>query len=232
MNYMKRYQSDTEEIRSIIVDAFGEMVDHLRVKLDNPNWMPKLNISFSTHRRRSWGGVRNGRAFITMNVFSWVGFKRGTFHEYASFKHDPEIGGIDNCTRVKGLRCIVAHELAHAAQYSIIVGQGGDKCFAHGGFDDRGHGALWKQIYRDLRVNFCNGETKMEAVTQTQTTQAVVAKPVKEKKLTNRAKAFDIVNANPGKTNSEFVALVMEALKVSKANAYTYVYHARKAQTA
>ena len=230
MNYVNRYNADCNQVKAIVEKAFNEMVKHLRVRLDVPSWNPKLGISFSQHRRRSWGGVRRNSPFVSMNLFAWIGFRRGEFREYASFKHDPVIGGIKDCTREQGLRCLIAHELAHAAQYSIIVGIKGSKCFAHGGIDDRGHGALWKQIYRDLRVNFCNGETRMETAVQTQPKQTV-AKPVKEKKLTNRTKAFEIVNANPGKTNSEFVALVMEALKVSKANAYTYVYHARKAQT-
>jgi len=92
---------------------------------------------------------------------------------------------------------------------------------------DRGHGALWQEIYRDLRNNFVNGEKYMENVQIAQPTKPV--KPVKEKKLTNRTRVFDLVKANAGKTTTELVAMVMQELKVTKANAYTYVYHARKA---
>lgn len=228
MNYIKRYHADCDQIKAIVEKAFEEMVEHLRVKLDVPSWNPKLGISFSQHRRRSWGGIRHNRPFISMNLFGWIGFKRGEYREYASFKSDPVIGGIKNCTREQGLRGLVAHELAHAAQYSIITGIKGSKCFAHGGSNDRGHGSLWKTIYRDLRVNFVNGESKMETSVVSQ--PKLVTKPERKKKITNRARAFEIISSNPGKTKSEFVTMVMEALQVSKANAYTYVYHARKAQ--
>lgn len=225
----KLFEIDRRQIVGAVREACDDMVPYIRNKLGDQKWFPKVTTSFSLRRTRSWGGVRNGKPFISLHLTNWLGSLVGTYHEYAQFRADPEIGEIDYCVRRQGIYALVAHELAHAAQWSLILGvtKGYNAEYAHGGLTDRGHGALWQEIYRDLRNNFVNGEKYMENVQIAQPTKPV--KPVKEKKLTNRTRVFDLVKANAGKSTTELVALVMQELKVTKANAYTYVYHARKA---
>lgn len=225
----KLFEIDRRQIVGTVNEACAVMIPYIRSKLGDRKWFPKVTTSFSLYRTRSWGGVRDDKPFISLHLTNWLGSLVGTYHEYAQFKDDPEIGEIDYCERRQGIYALVAHELAHAAQWSLILGvtKGYNVEYAHGGLTDRGHGALWQEIYRDLRNNFVNGEKYMENVEIAQTTKPV--KPVKEKKLTNRTRVFNLVQANAGKTTIELVAMVMQELKVTKANAYTYVYHARKA---
>lgn len=234
-------------VAGIVRAACDKMVPHIREKLGYPEWTPRVSVSFDYRRVRSYGGVKPTKGwwkneryypYMSLACFPLLEDGKGEFNEYASFADDTDIGNLPiNSPREQCVWALVAHELAHCVQWSLmyIVDPRKKKFvkYAHGGLTDRGHGVLWKEIYRDLRVNFVNGGVPMEAVEQTNVAAVnvagqKVAKPVKEKRVTNRSKVNAIFNANKDKKTSDVVALVMEELKVSKSYAYTYVYLARK----
>ncbi|WP_299356085.1 hypothetical protein [uncultured Shimia sp.] len=73
--------------------------------------------------------------------------------EYPSFAADPEIGSLFRITTWDSLRCLVAHEVAHAVDFH----QGGDG----------GHRESWKAIYRDYRKRL--GLVRVAPLTSTAT---------------------------------------------------------------
>lgn len=225
-------------VAGIVRAACDKMVPHIREKLGDSNWTPLVSISYDYRRQRSYGGVKPTRTgkyipFMTLACFPLLENGTGEYNEYPSFASDREIGNLPvGCPREQCIWALVAHELAHCVQWSLICNLLKRKQvrYAHGGVTDRGHGALWREVYRDLRINFVNGGVPMEGVEQTAVASVNVAgvKPVKEKRVTNRFKVNAIFNANKDKKTSDIVALVMTELKVSKSYAYTYVYLARK----
>jgi len=235
----RRLENEKKTVRSIVHDACSAMVPAIRKKIGDESWTPTVSISFSERRRRSYGGVRyykkqwEYKPWMSLAGIYFLENNSDCFHEYSEFADDREIGNLPTgAPREQCIWALVAHELAHCVQWSLItkvVSRSSTK-YAHGDDDDRGHGALWKEIYRDLRVNFINGGVKMAAVVQNQTEVVSMTgiKAPKEKRVTNRSRVNEIFEANKDKKTSDIVALVMQDLQISKSYAYTYVYLARR----
>lgn len=233
----RRLENEKKIVRSIVHDACESMVPLIRKKIGDDSWTPNVSVSFSERRRRSYGGVKfykkdkQYKPWMSLAGIYFLENDNVGFTEYAEFADDREIGNLPaDAPREQCIWALVAHELAHCVQWSLITKVFSHSKYAHGDDDDRGHGALWKEVYRDLRVNFINGGVKMEAAVQNQTDviKMTGVKAPKEKRVTNRSRVNAIFEANKDKKTSDIVALVMEDLKISKSYAYTYVYLARK----
>lgn len=117
------------------------------------DWHPKVKLSFSQHRVRSWGGVRNNQPFISLALIKFANTTKATFHEYPSFAHDPEIGTIYEDTE-KAVKALVIHEMCHALQHSQK--QNLSASFNASSKDAKAHGSLWKNLYRHTRNTLVN----------------------------------------------------------------------------
>jgi hypothetical protein len=248
-----------QETEVMVREALREMVQHIRVKLNKPDWSCRLKLRFEGSKLRcSRGGLgRDMKPYISLalNTYRWgADFANQTFEEYKSFAWDRVIGSLRNVTKRTCVRAIVAHELAHAVQFTLMFKMATASEYAHGGVNDRGHGVLWKEIYRDLRINFVNGENNMskknevKAVEVPVTTEVATPAPAAKRKakakpvdaapteapveapakVTKRSQVNAIVAANTDKKTSEVVALIMSTLSVKKSFAYTYFYLAKK----
>lgn len=136
----------------LITDVFNRAVAHAKQQgWVDADWTCGLKIDPSRRRVRSWGGQRNGKPFISLAINSHL---TGRLTEYDSFKTDSDIGSVTGSVE-KALAALTMHELAHAIQYSgdttAIAGNS-----VEASNDRHGHGALWRKIYRELRVLFVN----------------------------------------------------------------------------
>lgn len=116
-------------------------------------WNPVVRLSFSEHRNRSWGGRRNGRPFVSLALKRFVGKQDADFIEYPSFARDADIGTVHGNT-IKAVKALVVHEMCHAIQHTTP-----NAIFANAGIttrDTRGHGNLWKSVYRLSRKALVN----------------------------------------------------------------------------
>ena len=155
------------EVDTFLRSTADEMVRYIRVKYDAPKFSPIIQTTYAPHRTTSRGGVRKGRAFINIVAKRFLAAAQGTGMmdelEYKSFNPSPVIGGMYNVTWKKALASLLAHELAHAAQYDSGTKVGAKRVLGVENLDDRneilrGHDWFWKRIYADLRVQFVNGK--------------------------------------------------------------------------
>ena len=135
------------------------------------DWTVVVRFEWARTRNRSWGGIYSDRSrSYEMNHSLGEGARISlamskrvpsdhrkmvfdsnddfSFHEYKSFCRDDEIGDFtgswEDCLRV-----LTIHECAHALQYTPkAVDKEYDKK------EVRGHGQLWKDLYRAARRNF------------------------------------------------------------------------------
>lgn len=143
---------------SFIFDLSKQMIEYIRVEYNAPNFDVRIRCDYSPHRKTSWGGIRNGKEFISLalNKYSIAAHYSDpvTFREYPSFADHSVIGSITG-TWQKALAALIAHEMAHAVELGSIKQ---NASAAHGITPFGKHGALWKTIYRKLRIKFVNTE--------------------------------------------------------------------------
>lgn len=125
---------------------------------------PKVKISFHPRRVKSLGGV-NGLSFalhpFIRDELSLLQ-EKATLHEYASFADDPDIGTISGNWRIV-IKALVAHEMAHWAQYSRDVTKKG------WAIDYRKpHGVGFQEIYRFLRLKAVDKNNQRYTPVQTE----------------------------------------------------------------
>lgn len=113
---------------------------------------------YSKKDSRSRGGVdARGRGYISINMIKHaVPFD---MIEYSSFAHDLEIGYLCTRRREVHLAGIIAHEVAHAAVFSMkLQSLRTPQLFDAGELEmmdaDGGHGPAWKSVYRYLRTEY------------------------------------------------------------------------------
>lgn len=123
------------------------------------DWTPVVRLDFNPRRKRSWGGRRRvgGRGnpvvpFMSLVLGRYLGGVETTFTEYKRFENDPVIGTFRGERWENALACLIAHELAHAVQYTITD----SKIIEELGGRKRGHGAFWQNIYAIFRKRFIN----------------------------------------------------------------------------
>ena len=126
------------------------------------NWIGEdldmvVRMSASQKRKRSWGGSSHGRGYINLAVYKYVDMMGQSFNEYSSFAKDPEIGSVPMGPVQNALMALVLHEMAHVFEYKGTNEM--RKSFgAADGNVQRGHGTIWKNIYRVLRNKYLNGK--------------------------------------------------------------------------
>lgn len=188
-------------------------------------WTVDVKTSFSGRRNRSWGGMKRGRSFISLALSGYmINSATKTFPEYRSFAHDKEIGtyvgSVANC-----LRALIIHEMCHAIQFTGSAAS----AFKMKGEDTRGHGALWKTLYRQTRNTLLN--YRNEANIPVVKTATPKAKPVKkivdrQQNAMGRQEALMYIRSmiNRGFTKSEVINLLVTKFDYKKTTATTYVY--------
>ena len=115
--------------------------------------LKRLSIDWSIKRRCSRGGWYKsvGGPGISIAMHTTCKSTNGQvlrWYEYSSFDNNPVIGGFyytDPCYALQG---IVAHEMAHAAQYHCYYTTNQKR--------DKPHGKLFKYYYQALREEFVN----------------------------------------------------------------------------
>lgn len=115
----------------------------------------KMIVRYSDRYRKSWGGVKHGKPYISLVVSPYINCRSHQhFNEYAHIKNDAEIGEFWGSWR-KVIGALIAHELAHCVEYmNKLLYTKSAALSNETGFGN--HGAVWQKIYRDLRGNFIN----------------------------------------------------------------------------
>lgn len=117
-----------------------------------------IRCDFGENRFQARGGnkyfpkMKEYFPFISLSLFRFTNPRCTRFVEYESFAKDPTIGTFCGNSWEKALNALLAHEIAHAIQYSI---KDNEIIEMLGGYSI-GHGVFWKNIYTLLRVNFVN----------------------------------------------------------------------------
>lgn len=123
-----------------------------------------LRLDYSPNRRSSRGGIRNGKAMMSLalNCFvTWSDDRLKFFNEYRSFANDPQIGSMNFDDWKGSLRCLVAHEFAHVIQFAFWSAKDEDNNYRLSNKErsimrpPHGHG--FRNIYRILRTRVING---------------------------------------------------------------------------
>ncbi len=132
------------------------MIEYVRSEYNAPDFDVRIRCDYSTRRKCSWGGIRNGKNFISLalNGYHLASHYNDpvTFNEYKNFAADPVIGTV-TAKWQKALAALIAHEMAHAVELGSIKQ---NAVSAHGLTAIGKHGSLWKEIYRKFRINFVN----------------------------------------------------------------------------
>lgn len=150
-------------VHNYALEAARVMTHYARKRFSlGDSWVPYVRCDFNLKRRRSWGGQRRvggsrsptgAVPFMSLALSRYLGDKPETiFQEYKRFAADPVIGTFEGRCWEAAVNCLVAHELAHAIQYTIRDPEVTKKL---GGFN-KGHKSFWKTIYSILREEFVN----------------------------------------------------------------------------
>lgn len=164
MNTILTRADAIRRITSFVHHEVERQMEFIRKEYKAPKWEVKTKLAFEGKRTTSWGGNKRGVAYISLYLGKYVEFASkdfvsdakhvANFKEYDSFKDDPVIGSIQGSWQ----SCVagwIAHELAHAIQYSFAC-ESAWKVIGVTLFS-RGHGDFWKKIYKHLRENLVNG---------------------------------------------------------------------------
>lgn len=188
------------------------------------SWNAKTKLSFSSARARSWGGMRRGQPFISLALRHFLNTTDATFREYQSFQHDPQIGTVAGNT-AKAIKALVIHEMSHAIQYS-----GTNEMAASVGasaFDSRGHGLLWKGLYRTTRNALLNGiETVIVPQDEIVLSNAPIKLGAPRQNTMKRADALAWIREAKarGQSNRTIINTLVMVHRFKKTTATTYTY--------
>lgn len=185
MNYTEAKATVTNFVHSEV----AKMQQYAETKYGLKGFQVDVEVKFNTYK--SWGGTHNGGIpFVQLglqNIISAVQNDGTTdFPEYPSFAFDKVIGSLVDVHWTKVVSALIAHEIAHAIQYFGPL-NAVDVLFASKSevtrLDLRGHKKLWKNIYKDLRIQFVNSSIKNETPV-VKPVVAVATKPVATKPVT------------------------------------------------
>lgn len=159
------------ELYAFATDIFN--AECVRLGVAKPPKLGALIAEKTPSRRRSRGGTRQGKPFISIAVFQYRPDGLYWFEEYKSFERDRDIGSVNNVTFMQYCKTLICHEVAHAIQLSIGGRVAGVVTYADavsarqalGNVDlTTGHGDGWKMIYKSLRVQHVNSELAVRAL--------------------------------------------------------------------
>lgn len=187
------------------------------------NWIGEdldmvVRMSASQKRKRSWGGSSHGRGYINLAVYKYVDMMGQSFNEYSSFAKDPEIGSVPMGPVQNALMALVLHEMAHVFEYKGTNEM--RKSFgAADGNVQRGHGTIWKNIYRALRNKYLNGK-----VVELPAYVAPVKVAEKQRNSITRLEASSIIYnmTNKGATRKEVINILVGQYGFKSTTASTY----------
>lgn len=154
--------SDMSVVEIFALGTAQEMIRFVRAHYNAPDFNMKIRLDFSPRRTRSWGGRRNGVNFMSLALHRYAEAQKNhkaiSFNEYSSFAYDKVIGSIFLVNWKHALAGLIAHELAHAVQFSDIQNTVAAAANLGQGEGRIAHGLVWKNIYRTLRETYVNGK--------------------------------------------------------------------------
>ena len=162
------YLNNPSLIREVVDfcnDVADKMIAALGKEFGYAN--PKVKRRYLTNLRynHSHGGSYRGKMGISIVLITPIlAAGRQTyvnFPEYDHIKNDPEIGMMNGITWKQYCAALIAHELAHAFQYSnkdtaVKFSAKYSTATSYKSKDGFCHGEVWQSIYRFLRVNYVN----------------------------------------------------------------------------
>lgn len=144
-------QSFHEQVEAIAKECAATLIANRAVR--RPKLFLRLLSVQTKAVRRSWGGLtRKQKGKLQrprITIAKRYAHASGQFQEYRSIAEDPEIGTFYSDLNADHVRAVVAHEMAHAADYWDG--------------DQTGHGSEWRYRYRILRRALGLTETAREA---------------------------------------------------------------------
>lgn len=157
-------------ITQFVQDRVDEIVKHVRVKYDSPDFDVNVKLSFANGVGTSRGGLK-----YTSGPFIKLACSRYIYpcenpetlineNEYDHYKNDPIIGELKNVHWTQALALLVAHEVGHAIQYHRGTKEAAAEQFGIKNLDRRNsifqkHDWFFQRIYADLRQQFVNDRT-------------------------------------------------------------------------
>lgn len=132
------------------------------------DWMPLLKITFTKNRIHSQAG-RNAekKPFMILALAKFLQPVYG-FLEYEQYSKNTVIGSFRSNSWRICVSALIAHELAHAVQFTIPVSDSSfsiDYTTTHTlGEYEPGHGAFFQNIYRALRKEFINKQVSNDCM--------------------------------------------------------------------
>lgn len=215
--------------QSEILMLVNQTVGECKFMFSNYGWVPEgwevvVKTSFSPRRRRSWGGARKGQPFISLALSRFDGTTHATFYEYPSFASSAVIGSVRNDTH-KAVKALVVHEMCHAAQYHALMNQSTNRLAASvaaDANDTKGHGSLWKNMYKIARESLVNYVHHVPSAT----VQPVVKQEVAVKKMSGRSEALSWIKVQreKGVGNRAIIDQLVNDYGFKRTTATTYTY--------
>lgn len=231
------------EIRAIVAETVATSIKFFieRGWVDK-GWSPDVKLNFTPRGRRSWGGVKWDRRsgsvipFVKLSLGHLVNVPNGWHVEYRSFANDTDIGTVKGDS-IKAIRALVVHEMCHAVQYSGKVRAEGSAM--RGRSDQNGHGALWKNLYRECRRNLVNDfgtfvykvpSVTPEVTVKNKETKVKAAPRKNQKNVLSRDEAYARIRDwfACGMTRKQIIDRFVQVYGYKKGTATTYSYEAMK----
>ncbi len=185
-------------------------------------WVPLVRIDFLKYRTTSWGG-RKGWSFVSLEEHGFLKDEVNSFIEYKRFQKDPEIGNVVD-DKVRAIRTMVIHEMAHAAQYA--TNDIGKKLGIPMESQRKGHKLLWQTIYRLTRRALVNPKETPQIVAVAKRVSKKALKPfVSPKAPLKRREAYREIArlAYRGRNRVEIIDHLNEVHGMKKTTAAVYV---------
>lgn len=164
---VKMQYKTLSEMTVVEIFALGtarEMVRFIRETYKSDEFYINIRLDFSPRRKRSWGGVRNGVGFISLAMHRYAEAQKNkksiSFEEYSSFSNDKVIGSVICANWKHSLAALIAHEIAHAVQFSGVKTAVNASCNLgenSTAYKEK-HGIVWKKVYSLLREQYVNGK--------------------------------------------------------------------------
>jgi hypothetical protein len=243
-------------VQTTAANAARDMTKFVRTHFNLPNFSLLTRFSSSARRTRSWGGIKNGRGYISIQMRRYdptrIGSGNAEYVEYRQIASHPTIGNFigkpELCTIAT-----VAHEVAHAVDhYTRSIEFNGrtqlesDSTQIGRCHEFKGHDRVWQYVYHVLRKEFVNKHLDPSAKRETTSVHEFVrtspiynkpviiepwgkpATPVIYSGSTNIAKVCNMYRANKDKNDSYLVNMIVTMLGVKRGNAKIYLAKARE----
>lgn len=120
--------------------------------LKEPGWY-KVSMRKATSR----GGFNNFEPKMHINLGGHISNRENTFHEYKRFSNSNVIGSFKGSIELR-LKALIAHEMAHIAQYAGYLEIKGTRLNIEKDSLKRAHGFGFQEVYRYLREHMVNNQ--------------------------------------------------------------------------